>query len=663
MTSNLFLTLMARKHKPAKARLLRRKQKVILLPESAASLAEEPAATSHPSPQPSFIIPHALAAVLLAVACSLLYGWTLNFPMVFDDHLYLKNNPLIRDAANFGYAADFKNFANWPAQHGLEPDLATNFILRPVAYATFYANYMLDGFNPPGWRLVNIGVHVANAGLVYALLTLLLSQAAGEKLPRSSIFFISLTGSVLFAVHPMAIESVTYIVQRFTSLGAFFFLLTLVLHFAATTVKARTWWWCLRAGSVLALILGMQTKECTFTAPMIALLLDCVLLRSPWRQAFKRALPLLLCLPVIPVLVMLVAWAQNDGVWSWNSAVHITNSKDVPVGYWHYVFSQVPIVLEYLRLLVCPVGLNLDPDPPLHRSLFAAPVLLGLGIITALLASTWGLRRCFRNDPRLAALQVFTLWFFATVVVSSGLVPLPDLMAEHRAYLPSIGIFAALACLLDLVRTSHWLPNVNRWIIPVAALFVCVALAVATWQRNEVWSNSVSLWEDTLAKSPNKCRIWNNLAVAYAEDKLTDKAVPCFEKAVALEPRYVTAHMNLISTLNVMARYQDALNACLRLLKDVPLTRQSVDVQCQMGIALIGTGQIDKGKEFLKEVVSVAPRHRQSHVILGAVYQQQGRLQKALFHWEQAAQLAPAEPQLAQLIEATQNQMSLAAEE
>jgi Tfp pilus assembly protein PilF len=654
---------MARKHKPAKARLLRRK-----LTEAPPSELEAIKDTLSPADvlcEKARLSPkafHMIVAAALATLCVLLYGWTLNFPMVFDDHLYLKNNPLVRDAASFGYAVDFQSFVSWPARHGMEPDLATNFILRPVAYATFYVNYVFDGFNPPGWRLVNIGVHAANAWLVYALLILLLSKAAGSKLPRSSAFFIGLTGSMLFAVHPMAIESVTYIVQRFTSLGAFFFLVTLVLHFAASAVGARHWRWSLRAGSVLALILGMQTKECAFTAPMIALLLDCVLLRAPWRSALRRALPLLLCLPIIPALVMLVAWAQNDGVWSWNAAVHITNSKDVPVGYWHYVFSQIPIVLEYLRLLVWPAGLNLDPDPPLHRSFFAVPVLLGLGVITALLAGTWVLRRRFQNDPRLAALQVFTLWFFATVVVSSGMVPLPNLMAEHRAYLPSIGIFAALACLMDLARTCRWCPKLARCAVPAGALAACAALSVATWQRNEVWSSSISLWEDTLAKSPNKCRIWNNLAVAYAEGNRTEKAVSCFEKAVALEPRYITAHMNLISTLNAMARYQDALNACLRLLNDVPLTRQSVDVQCQMGIALIGSGQIDKGKEFLKEVVSVAPRHRQSHVILGAVYQQQGRPQKALFHWEQAAQIAPPEPQLAQLIESTQNQMSLAVE-
>jgi len=72
----------------------------------------------------------------------------------------------------------------------------------------------------------------------------------------------------------------------------------------------------LRAASVLALILGMQTKECTFMVPVAAVLLDAVLLRSSWRTALKHALPLLLCLPLIPVLVVLVAWAQNGGVFS-----------------------------------------------------------------------------------------------------------------------------------------------------------------------------------------------------------------------------------------------------------------------------------------------------------------------------------------------------------
>lgn len=646
---------MAKKYKHSKTKFLRCNTPAKTSPTIIAEAVAQPV--------PAKRWPHVAAMAVLTAFCAILYAWTLNFPMVFDDHLYLKNNPLVKDAASFGYAADFQNFASWPARHGLEPDLATNFILRPVAYATFYANYVFDEFNPFWWRLVNIGVHVANAWLMYALLTLLLSQAAGSRLQRGSIFFISLTGSALFAVHPMAIESVTYIVQRFTSLGAFFFLLTLVLHFMAAVVKVRHWRCCLRVGAVLALILGMQTKECTFTAPMIAMLLDGVLLRSPWRQAFKRALPLLLCLPIIPVLVVLVAWAQNGGVFSWSAAIHITNSKDEPMSYWHYLFSQIPIVVEYLRLLVWPAGLNLDPDRPLHRSLFAVPVLLGLGIIAALLAGTGWLRHRFQDDPRLTALQVFTLWFFATVVVSSGMVPLPDLMAEHRAYLPSIGIFAAIACLLDLARTSRWHPKLTRWSVPASALVLCVALSVATWQRNEVWSSSISLWENTLAKSPGKCRIWNNLAVAYAEGNCQDKAVPCFEKAVALEPRYVTAHINLISTLNAMARYQDALKACLQLLHDVPLARQSVDVQCHMGIALIGSGQVDKGKEFLKEVVSVAPRHRQSHIILGAVYQQLGRPQKALFHWEQAVQIAPAEPQLAQLIQSTQNQMSVASEQ
>ena len=211
IASKLNSTLMARKHKSSRARLLHHKHRVAAPSEQVLPVdVHLTGAVSQKQSPISRKGMHFIAALVLAGACSLLYGWTLNFPMVFDDHLYLKNNPLVKDSASFTYAADFQNFATWPARHGMEPDLATNFILRPVAYATFFANYALDGFDPAGWRVINILVHVANAWLIYALLTLLLSQAAGRALPQRSVGFIAFTASALFAVHPMAIESVTF---------------------------------------------------------------------------------------------------------------------------------------------------------------------------------------------------------------------------------------------------------------------------------------------------------------------------------------------------------------------------------------------------------------------------------------------------------------------
>ena len=255
----------------------------------------------------------------------------------------------------------------------------------------------------------------------------------------------------------------------------------------------------------------------------------------------------------------------------------------------------------------------------------------------------------------MSLLYVSVLWFLVTVFVSSGLVVVPDLMAEHRAYLPSVGVFVAVACLLDVVRTRA------RWAMPAIAMVVIGALCIATVQRNEVWRDHISLWEDTAAKSPSKFRVWNNLGVAYGEAARLEEALKCFERAIEAEPQYVTAHMNRTGILNSLGRYQAALDASVHLLKTAPLARQSVDVQCNMGIALIGVGEVEKGESLLREIVSVDPAHRQSHVILGAVYQQQNQLEKALFHWQRAVLISPAEPQLASLIQSTEAQMNLGA--
>ncbi|MBI5773858.1 MAG: hypothetical protein HZA89_08970, partial [Verrucomicrobia bacterium] len=97
----------------------------------------------------------------------LLYGHTLSFPFVFDDQMYLLNNPLLHDTRSFVFqGGDFSSFATYAERIGLPRDLSTNFILRPVAYLTFHLNYLLDGMNPRGFRAVNIALHCANAFLL-----------------------------------------------------------------------------------------------------------------------------------------------------------------------------------------------------------------------------------------------------------------------------------------------------------------------------------------------------------------------------------------------------------------------------------------------------------------------------------------------------------------
>lgn len=442
-------------------------------------------------------MPHALVALALAALCAALYAWTADFPMAFDDHTYLKDNTLFQDTASFGYPARFTEFVRLPLLSNSDPDLSVNFVLRPVAYASFHLNYLLDQFEPRWFRAVNIVIHALNSLLIYALLRLLLKNQ--EPRPRSALF-IPAAAAFLFAAHPLATESVTYIVQRFTSLSTLFFLLTLWCHFNSlgSTKKwnARLW----TVATVLAVLAGMLSKECVFTAPLMAVLLDHLVLGTRLRAALRRGWPLLMCLPLIPVQVLMTSAALQGDSFSLANAFNIVNSRDAPLSHWHYLVTQVTVLAAYLRRIIWPSDLNIDPEWPLHRSLLEQPVILCGLLLLALLAGSWLWWRRRSDDARSRLMFVFVLWFFITISTSSGLVPLPDLMADHRSYLPSIGIFVLIACLLDCIRKSSWRPA-QSLVSGLLAVWVA-ALAWSTCLRNEVWRTRESLWETPWPKVP-----------------------------------------------------------------------------------------------------------------------------------------------------------------
>lgn len=608
--------------------------------ELKAAAEQEACMTVNPTPVPERCRVHAVVISVVVALCAGLYAWTAEFPMVFDDEMYMKNNPLFADAASFNYPSRFVEFANIPAKMGADPDLATNFIMRPVAYATLRLNFALDGFNPRGFRVVNIVIHALSSILIYALLSMLLRRSASANtLPGGSTVFIPATAALLFAAHPLATESVTYIVQRFTSLSTMFYLLTLWLYFASMHASSKTGRLMLRASAVVVVVLGMLTKECTFTAPLMAVLIDCIVSGARLRAALMRALPLLLCLPIIPALVILTSAAQHSGQFDFSTALNIVNSRDNPLNHWHYIVTQITVVAAYLQRIFWPVGLNLDPEWPLYRSPYAAPVLKALTVLAGLFTGAWWLWRKNPSNVHARLAFVFTLWFFVTVAVSSGIVPLPDLMADHRTYLPSIGIFTIVACFLDRVRTLPWRPVFARLAAPACTALCVTALAWTTCTRNEVWRTEESLWADTVAKSPSKFRTWGNMGAAYSISGKEEQAVKCYEEALRIEPRFQNAMFNLSNSLLRLGKPKESLDASLKLIQMDKRTATQPHVVYTVGLGLAGVGRYDEALSVFKEILAVMPEDARCHQAMGAVYLQTNRPSLALHHLRQAAKL------------------------
>lgn len=576
---------------------------------------------------------HGIVVAALTGLCAVLYGWTLHFPMEFDDHVYLIDNPLFPDPASFHYPAKFVEFANRPASLGYDPDFAVNFILRPVAYGSFFLNHLIDGFNPRYYRLGNIVIHAGNAVLLYALLQVLLGRfVRAGTLARSSAGFISLTAALLFAAHPLATESVTYIVQRFTSLAATFSLLALWLHFLSLETASRRAIVMLRAASVAAVLLAMQTKECGFTVPFLAVLLDRLILGSAWRNAIARALPLLLCTPLIPILVVLTATAQNDGWLNWERCFNIVNAKDDPFAHSHYLITQITVLAHYLRLLVWPSGLNLDPEWTTYRTLWQGPVLGSLSVLALLAGAAGWLFRRQDRDVRLALPFAALIWFFVTVSVSSGLVPLPDLVAEHRSYFPSIGIFILTAALLDRARTGAIRFRWARILVPAGAACSVAALSWVTCARNEVWRDEVSLWKDTVAKSPGKFRVWGNLGTAYSIAGDHERAVECYIRALRIEPRFQTGMLNLARSFVDTNRPAEALELAQRLV-EINGGTEHVSVALVMGVALTELRRYADAEAVYRRVLAADPWNSTANLGLGLIYHQAGYPDRALDHY------------------------------
>lgn len=587
----------------------------------------------------------------LGLLCCVLYAWTLDFPFVFDDYFYMTENPLFLEAKDFPQLTQFREFAQSPARRNLDPDFATNLILRPVAYASLHLNHALDGFNPRWYRALNVVIHGFNAWLVFYLLRLLTRRCG---LGADSVFWLSAGTALVFVAHPLATESVTYVIQRFTSLSMMFYLLVLCLYLKVADTEKLWPRRLLMTTAVLFLALGMLTKEDVFTAPFVAVLLEVGLLGRGLKAAVWRARGLLMLTPLIPGLVWLTSWAQNGGDWSLEKALNIVNLRNQPWSHEDYLMTQATVVVDYMRQIFWPTDLNLLPEWPAYHSWLEQPVVLSVTLIAVLLLGFTWLKFRRGSSIHSSLCWVSLLWFFMTVSISSSLIPLPDLKADHRTYLPSMGLLVFALALVDWLRlrfipADHW-----RRIMPVALSLIVLMLTVLTVQRNEVWRTNVSLWQDTVKKSPGQFSAWMNLGAAYAESQEHDKAIDCAKRALAIRPRLVVARLNMVHSLVIQERWRECLDVSLPLIESCPVVRQNYHFMFNVGLAQAGVGHFYSALEIFEALLPNRPNDHRLHKVVGMVHANLRHPRRALAHLQRSKELHGGDPHLLRLIEELQ---------
>jgi len=536
----------------------------------------------------------------LVVAGWILYGRTLPYPFAFDCWSYLYNNHLITDLKYFRLLTDINALALADRQLGLPNDVAINFLARPLLYLTFCANYLLHGLNPAGFRVVNIALHIFNALLVFLFLERLLDfSTKTHKFDSFSVRFIPVFTAMLFLLHPLQIESVTYIMQRSNPLVTCFCLGTLLLYHRFVSEHHYGKRWLFRWGSVAALLCGMFVEESMVTVPLLLLLLEIIWLGNALKPALLRLLPHLCLLPVVPLLVLAVGELQRARGSESAGIMNILNYSDYSP--WQYGVTQLCVIAGYLRLLLLPFGQNVDPDFPLYSSLLqwrplGALTLLLLFILIPLLL----FRR--RADDSSSLLLFATGWFFLGLAASSGIVPQPDLMVENRVYSSSIGFFIVLAVLICWLREVRVL---KRWVVPAAVVMVVTYGAVA-WARNSVWSSNISLWEDAVAKSPAKVRVWHNLGMSYLDEARNAEAIECFTMSLSLNPSYQLSYDALVKAYTREGRFAEAQSVAFAGLSIAP---DNAVLHNNLGVIYAETGQVELARHYFEKALLLRPNY------------------------------------------------------
>ncbi|MDO9310038.1 MAG: tetratricopeptide repeat protein [Deltaproteobacteria bacterium] len=569
---------------------------------------------------------HILLFVVLGV---LLYWYTLPYPFVFDSRFYLVDNPLITDSGMFLRLLDIPAFAKAFTELDVHRDVVVTFILRPFSNLTFHLNYLLDGFDPEGYRVVNIAIHICNAILWYALLARIIRHRNGVGSAEQQ-WFIPFFSTLFFLVHPLNTESVTYTIQRYTSLGTLFYLATMLLFMASLLSSTRRQRLSAYIGSVITLVVGMLSQENLITAPITLVLMGVILLRLPPRTVLLRASAHICCLPIIPLLVYLISRAQAEGQKS------LSNISRVIDGYppYEYAITQSRAILTYFRMLVAPYGQNIDPSYPLYRS-FAEPeiiislTILALFVIAGVMLQS-GKRRSLHND-----LLSFCIFFsLLALSVSSSFFPLPDLMTEHRGYLFSLPAITGLVCRIDSLRPQFSPLWATRLIILLAV--VAAMYSALTVKRNLLYSSSLALWQDSVSKSPDKWRPNYNAGVAAIDEQQYQKAIPFFRRSIQISPYKIEGYSNLGSTYLALADFHSAISAYL---EGLAVGGDSPVLLVNLGNAYRQAGQLQDAIEVLEKSVQANPYLIMPYRILAELYAGLGHREKALQNVRMAREL------------------------
>jgi len=557
-----------------------------------------------------------LAAGVLILVIVWVYANSWTVPFVFDDHAAIQLNPTIRQFTDL--AAVFS-----PPGEGFTVDG------RPVLNFSLALNYAISGTAPWSYHALNLLIHIAAALVLLDTVrrTLLRLQGPSNRttvlsgLNPTEATALGFAVALLWAIHPLQTESVTYVIQRAESLMGLFYLLTLYGFIRAVeSVDARIkFGWGLFSWAACGL--GMGTKEVMVSAPLLVLVYDGVFVSSDWSAALRQRW--IYYLALASTAAGLLALVFNSG------SRGGTSGFGLEVSPWMYWSTQFEALIHYLRLSFWPSPLIFDYGVQWTEALtdvlpYAVPVV---ALVVAIAVACW--RRLLAG---------FLGVFFLAILAPTSVVPgNRQTLAEHRMYLPLAAVIAwVIVALYVWIKSTR--PRAMLGWGGLLLAMMALPLGVLTVRRNEVYQSELSLYRDTVLSRPGNASAHTNLGNLLRDARQTDEAITHYEAALRIRPNYPQAHYNLaiaLSDSRLMAQAIDHYETALRLKPDYH------EAHNNLAIALARTGRDVEALPHLLAAVRFSPSYIEARFNLGLVLVRLGRVAEAIQAYNETLMLDP----------------------
>jgi Flp pilus assembly protein TadD len=548
------------------------------------------------------------AALAISGAAALVYANTFSVPFIFDDDSSIRDNPTIRSL-----------LTAWSPPGGGGHTVSG----RPFLNVTLALNYATGGTAVWGYHLVNLLIHIAAGCTLFGIVRRTVMVGVGLRTDARSPMWKSATTieptwlalaiALLWTVHPLQTQAVTYIVQRGESLVSLLYLLTLWGFIRATEPNAARGW---AVVAWVACLLGMATKEVMVSAPVVVLLYDRIFVAGSWRAALRQRWRLHAALAGTWLLLawLVIGTAGRGG----------TAGLGTTMSPWAYFLTQIGAIVHYLRLALWPSPLVFDYGKGLvagwtavwWQALILGPLALG---------SAWAAWRG-------RAVGWLGLFFFAVLAPSSSFVPVvTQTMSEHRFYLALAAVITV--AVVGLYRLAG--PR-TLWLW----LFVAAALGATTVRRNVDYRSELAIWEDTVVKRPENIRALAALGAIHQAAGRLEEARVMLQEAVRLAPDSVEAVNNLGNAWMKAGQWAEATRCFERALALQPNEPYALN---NLGNALLQQGRGPEAVVRFEAALRAKPDFPEPRFNLANILAQSGREAEALTHYDAYLRMKPAD--------------------